>query len=266
MGNLLSRAVSVPLALIFLIASRNMTPYFWAIFALSLGAEFASGQVLGALVMIAFVALVLDGLKVRIVGTSIQEKPRIELAGENPMFLSWRAVILSLAGWKAVFRFIGLEIGRFAPSLLVGIALGGIILAAGLKPWWPVFADVFGRSSFLSDLVNAFVGATLATVVSISPVGNIPVVHALFKSDGLGYPGIISFCLASVIHRSDIRFYHTVFGRKNTWLLFGLFYLGAVLSGLGSTWIYAAFGFRPSLPPVRLIGNVFRALFSLFGE
>ena len=34
----------------YLIASRNMTIHFWAIFALSLGVEFAVGQVLGALV------------------------------------------------------------------------------------------------------------------------------------------------------------------------------------------------------------------------
>lgn len=49
----------------YLIASRNMTIHFLAIFALSLGAEFAVGQVLGALVMIGLVTLGLAWLQLR---------------------------------------------------------------------------------------------------------------------------------------------------------------------------------------------------------
>ena len=265
MGNLLSRAVSAPLAFIFLIASRNLTPYFWAIFALSLGAEFATGHVIGAIVMISFVGLVLRKLPVGMAKTSIQDKPRIDLAGEMPMFLSWREVILSLAGWKAVSRFLGQEIGRLAPSLIGGIVLGGIILAAGLRPGWPVFADIFGHRTVASDVVNALVGAALSPIFFLSPVGNLPVIHALFKTDGLGYSGIISFCLASVLHPRDIKTYARVFGRRQCVMFVALLFAGAVLGGLGSTWIYAAFGFHPSLPPVRLIGKVFRALFGHFG-
>ena len=34
----------------------------------------------------------------------------------------------------------------------------------------------------------------------------------------------------------------------------------AVLGGLGSTWIYAMVGFRPELPPLKLISELFSAL------
>ncbi len=265
MENLLSRAVSPSLAFSFLIASRNMTIYFWAIYALSLGAEFASGQVLGALIMIAMVTLALSGIKLRIVELPIGERHRTDQSTELAKLFSWRGVLLSLAGWKAIVRFIGLEIGRFAPSLAMGIVLGGIILAAGLRPWWPVFANVFGYATLQSDLVNALVGAALSPVLLLSPVGNLPVVHALFKTDGLSYPGIISLCLASAIHRSDIKAYLNAFGRVRAWLLVGLLYGAAVLGGLGSTWIYAAFGFRPSLPPVKLVGKLLGALLQFLG-
>jgi uncharacterized membrane protein YraQ (UPF0718 family) len=263
MLDLLKRGVPVPLTLVFLIANRNMTIHFWAIFALSLGAEFATGQVLGALVMIGIVSLCLSWLNIDFVGVSILEKPQGNSSSfEFPKFLSWRALLLSLAGWSAILKFIGREVKRFAPSLAVGILLAGIIFAAGLRPGWPAFGAVFGQATLASDLVNALVGAALSPLVSLSPVGNLPVVHALFKTDGLGYPGIISFCLASVIHRSDIKSYMSAFGQRQAWSLVGILYGAAVLGGLGSTWVYAAFGFRPSLPPVKLASKLLRAFLS----
>jgi len=265
MDGQLARGVSPPVGFAFLIASRNMTIHFWAIFALSLGAEFATGQVLGALVMIGIVTLGLNWLKVRAVEVPFAEKPQGNMPMDLPRFPSWRALLLSFAGWGAILKFIGQEIRRFAPSLAVGIVLGGIILAAGLRSWWVTFADVFGHATLSSDLVNAVIGAALSPLVFLSPVGNLPIIHALFKTDGLGYPGIISFCLASVINPRDVRTYMNTFGRRKAWILVGLLYGGAVIGGLGSTWIYAAFGFRPDLPPVRLAQVFFKYISSFLG-
>lgn len=265
MLDLHKRGVALPLALAFLIASRNMTIHFWAIFALSLGAEFATGLILGGVVMIGIVILCLSWLNIKYVGASAVETARGGVVMELPKFLSWRALLLSLAGWLDIIKFIGREVTRFAPSLAVGIVLGGIIFAAGYHPWWPVFADVFGDATLLSDFANAVVGAVLSPIFFLSPVGNLPVIHALFKTDGLGYPGIISFCLASAIHPKDVRAYANSFGRRQAWTLVGLLYVAAVLGGLGSTWIYAAFGFRPSLPPVKLASRLLRTLLSYVG-
>lgn len=265
MLDLLKQGVAPSLAFAFLIASRNMTCHFWAIFALSLGAEFATGQLLGALVMIGIITLGLHWLNIKFVGESTLKRQQGDLFVEIPKFLSWRAVLLSFAGWRAILKFIGQEIWRFAPSLAAGIVLGGMILAAGLKSWWVAFAEVFGRATLSSDFINALVGAPLAVIASLSPVGNLPVVHALFKTDGLGYPAIISFCLASAIHPRDIKTYIRAFGRRQTFILIGILYGGAVLGGLASTWIYAMFGFRPSLPPVRLARELFSATVTFLG-
>ncbi len=262
LGELLTRGISPSLAFAFLIASRNMTIHFWAIFALSLGAEFATGQLIGAVVMIGIVAVALRWLNTGAAMAAAPARSEGDLIRELPEFASWRELLFSFSGWRAVLKFIGLEVRRFAPSLLVGIILGGIILAGGWQPWWPVFADVFGHATLASDFINAVVGAALSPFFFLSPVGNLPVVHALFKTDGLGYPGIISFCLASVIHRSDIKSYMSAFGQRQAWSLVGILYGAAVLGGLGSTWVYAAFGFRPSLPPVKLASKLLRAFLS----
>lgn len=262
---LLNRGIVPSLTFTFLIASRNMTIHFWAIFALSLGAEFATGQLLGALVMIGVIAVAFRWLNIGPVKTFTPQRPQAGPTRELPEFSTWRGLFFSLSGWRSVLKFMGLEVWRFAPSLLVGIILGGIILAGGWQPWWPVFADVFGHATLASDLINAVVGAALSPLFFLSPVGNLPVIHALFKTDSLGYPGIISFCLASAIHPSDIKTYRNLLGPRRARTTVALLYGAAVLGGLGSTWIYAAFGFRPSLPPVKLASKLAGALLEYLG-
>ncbi len=263
--DLLEGGVSPSRAFAFLIASRNMTVHFWSIFALSLGAEFATGQILGALVMIAIVTLGIRSLDIEFLETPAGEKPQENLATHSLAIPSWRALLFSFKGWQAVFRFAGREIARFAPSLVVGIVFGGFMFAAGLQPWWRQFADLFGHATLLSDLMNSIVAPFLSFIASLSPVGNLPVIHALFKTDGLSYAGIISFCLASSIHPKDMKVYSKAFCRKKALVLIGTLYIAAVLGGLGSTWIYAALGFRPSLPPVKLASKLVRALLGYLG-
>jgi hypothetical protein len=175
-------------------------------------------------------------------------------------FPSWRTLLFSFKGWWAMLKFIGQEVWRFAPTLAAGIILGGIIFAAGLESWWITFADIMGPKTFASDLINTLASPAISAAMLLSPVGNLTVIHALFKTDGLAYPGIISFCLASAIHPRDIRVYFKTFGQRQGLILVGLLYGAAILGGLGSTWIYGIFGFRPELPPLKLISKLFSAL------
>src|SRR5574337_912540 len=261
---LLAGGHSLTTALAYLIVSRNMTIHFLAIFALSLGAEFAVGQVLGALVMISLVALGLAWLQLKpLTAIATNVEPRAPLLLDLPIFPSWHTLLFSWRGWWAILGFIGKEVWRFAPTLAAGIILGGIIFAAGLRPWWNVFAEIAGPGTLASDLINSLVSPAISMAIFLSPVGNLPVIHALFKTDGLSYPGIISFCLASSIHPRDVRIYVRTLGRRQGLILVGLLYGSAVLGGLGSTWIYAMFGFRPQLPPLELMKRLLTALGAL---
>ncbi|MFQ5883234.1 MAG: hypothetical protein ACE5I9_12345, partial [Candidatus Methylomirabilales bacterium] len=58
----------------------------------------------------------------------------------------------------------------------------------------------------------------------------------------------------------DIRVYFRTFGQRQGLILVGLLYGAAVMGGLGSTWIYAMVGFRPDLPPVKLISKILATL------
>lgn len=235
---LLAGGHSLTTSLTYLIASRNMTIHFLAIFALSLGVEFAVGQVLGALVMIGLVTLGLAWLQLKpLSAPATNVEPRAPSVLDLPIFLSWRTLLLSWNGWWALLGFIRQEAWRFAPTLAAGIGLGGVIFAAGLQPWWIIFAGIVGHGTLASDLINSLVSPAISMAMFLSPVGNLPVIHALFKTDGLSYPGIISFCLASSIHPQDVRFYVKTFGRRQGLIVACILYVAAILGGLGSTWI-----------------------------
>ncbi|MFQ5839574.1 MAG: permease [Candidatus Methylomirabilales bacterium] len=257
---LLARGISPGVALAYLIASRNMTVHFLAIYALSLGAEFAVGQVFGALVMIGVVMV-----GTRLLGLEVAARAhRRGLAPHDPSANRARDEwLLSQQGWARPILFFKEELRGFGPSLLMGIVVAGAIFAAGLHPAWPRFADVLGHGTVASDTVNALTAPLFSAALSLSPVGNLPVIHALFKTDSLSYAGIISFVLASAIHPRDLRFYVRCYGKGPGGCLILLLYCSAVLGGLGSTWLYGLVGFRPHLPPIQVGHRVWEWLLGL---
>ena len=249
---LLGKGHCAQTAISYMIASRNMTLIFFSILALSLGVEFALGLVLGAIVMIGAVSLFFKVFPIQVKNGLNPQEAFQDTLPQTIHFSSWSAIFLSKKGWISLLRAVGLEVRGIVIPLSAGTVLAGMVFASGLRAWWVPFADMFGHYSVNSDAVNALIAPVLSTAIFVPPVENIPLIHALFKTDGLAYPGIISFCLASSIHPLDLRAYFRAFGRKNGVILTGALYLGATLGGLGSTWIYALAGFRPHMPPLEL--------------
>ena len=100
--DLLRRDVSPTQCLAFLIASRNMTIHFWAIFALSLGAEFATGQILGALVMIGIVTVSLRCLKLKALEAPSREKLQgVESVEHRDQYPGARCYFRLTVGWPS---------------------------------------------------------------------------------------------------------------------------------------------------------------------
>lgn len=259
--DLLRKGHAAATVITYLIASRNLTIIFFSIFTLSLGIEFAIGHILGSLIMIGVVWLTLGFFPSRFQVSAVpqEEAPtKARLPASN--FSSWSELLLSKAGWLSILKYLGAEVRGFAAALAVGIGIAGTVFAAGMEHWWVPFADIAGHYTLTSDVLNALTGPVISAGLFLAPVGNLPVIHALFKTDGLAYPGIISFCLASVIHPLDLRIYFKTFGKKQGAVLAGILYFSAVLGGLGSTLVYALVNFRPQLPPLEIFKQVLKHL------
>jgi len=243
-GELKQKGVGTAMILAYLIASQNLVIYFLVILMAMMGAEFALGQLMGGIIMTLLVA---SGWRLLIGEEEIQ--PPSVTSDKVTSQPTWSGLLLSGSGWWEALKFIGREFRIFWFNLAIGILIGGTLLAAGLQRWWIDFSQI-GGGGVLSDLLSAFVAPILGMILFVSPVGNLPVVSNLFKTDAIGYPGVVSFVLASLLNPLILSGYARLFGRRRAVALVALLFLSAFVSGLLVTGIYALFGFRPGHVPL----------------
>lgn len=244
----------------FLIASHNLIIYFLAITTLMLGIEFAVGQVLGSLIMILLMGLFIKTLflsgewdKAR---QRLNKETRDELGSldqgmdtEGLQEVSWKGVLLSFQGWWELTKYMGHELNAFWKSFVFATLLGGFILAWGLTDWRIELSEI-ANNRILSDILNALISPFISMIVMVSPVGNLLVASALFKSYTIAYPGFVSLVLASLLNPRSIRAYFKTYGKRlGTYITLSLFFSSAIAS-LIVTGLYGMAGFRPSDVPV----------------
>jgi uncharacterized membrane protein YraQ (UPF0718 family) len=218
--------------------------YFLVILMAMMGAEFALGQLMGGIIMTLLVA---SGWRLLIGGEEFQ--PSSVTSDKVTSQPTWSGLLLSGSGWWEALKYISREFRFFWLNLSIGILLGGLILAAGLQKWWIDFSQI-GGEGILSDILTAFVAPIIGIMLFVPPVGNLPVVSNLFKTDAIGYPGVVSFVLASLLNPLILSGYARLLGRRRTVALAALLFLSAFASGLLVTAIYAVFGFRPGHIPL----------------
>jgi len=238
------KGVGTPQVLAFLIASQNLVIYFLVIQTAMMGAEFALGQLMGGIILAVLVTFLWR------VFTREEESQTSPVTSDKvTSHPTWTGLLLSGSGWWQAVKYIGGEFQFFWFNLAFGILLGGFILSAGLQKWWIDFSAI-GNGGIFRDILSAFVAPILGIVLFIPPVGNLPVVSNLFKTDAIGYPGVVSFVLASVLNPLILSGYVRLVGKRKTVALVSILFFSAFVSGLLVTAIYALFGFRPGHVPL----------------
>ena len=243
-GELKQKGVGTAKILAYLIASQNLVIYFLVILMAMMGAEFALGQLMGGIIMALLVA---SGWRLLIGEEEFQ--PSSVTSDKVTSQPTWGGLLLAGSGWWKALKYIGREFRFFWFNLAIGILIGGTLLAAGLQKWWIDFSQI-GGGGVLSDLLSAFVAPILGVILFVPPVGNLPVVSNLFKTDAIGYPGVVSFVLVSLLNPLILSGYARFLGRRRAVALVALLFISAFVSGLLVTGIYALFGFRPGHIPL----------------
>jgi len=238
------KGVGTPQVLAFLIASQNLVIYFLVILMAMMGAEFALGQLMGGIIMAVLVTFLW-----RLFKREEESQSSPVTSDKVTSHPTWTGLLLSGSGWWEAVKYIGGEFRFFWFNLAIGILLGGFILSAGLQKWWIDFSQI-GGGGLLSDIISAFVAPILGMILFIPPVGNLAVVSNLFKTDAIGYPGVVSFVLASVLNPLILSGHVRLVGKRRTVALVSILFLSAFVSGLLVTAIYALFGFRPGHVPL----------------
>jgi uncharacterized membrane protein YraQ (UPF0718 family) len=227
LADLLAAGVAPPLALAFYVGSQHLVIYALCFFMVLVGGEFFAGQAVGGAIMAGFLALLVPLIPKRRWQEALATLDR-------PENRQWRARHLTPPlprGWRGVVRYLGRELRAIWWPILLGLLGAGIIGAAGRTAWWVDFSTV-GGEGVITALLNVALGAAVAVVIPLAPLGHLFVAAFLWKAYTLSFIGIIAFVLASVADLRTVRTYVRLFGPAvGRALSLGMF-VAAVLSAL----------------------------------
>lgn len=169
----------------FPLAAPHFVPYRLSILMALVGLEFALGQLIGGILLLALTA---------------RFGPRLEVGSASTLAI----------GGETIGSYLARE-ARAAWPLLYGLVLSGLIGAAGRQDWWIDLSEI-GGGRLNSALVNAGAGAGLAIIAAAPPLANLFIASWLWKAYGLSYTGVIAFVLAGTVNPWSLRAYAARWG------------------------------------------------------
>ncbi len=224
-----------PVVLAYLVASHTLGLYLFLLLTFLIGSAFSLGLFLGGLVMIGLLCLVAP-----LLGPERAERGSLDTeAGEA--LRSWRILLGSREGFRAILREAARPLRHLAGSLLGGLTLGAVILALDNNGYW-FFPSWMGDQGLGSTLAASFLAPLLSVVLFLAPGGNLFVASSLWKTETLAYPGVLSFVLMSLLNPLTIRALLRQHGRRRGWRLVLAIYVTAALSGLAVTGLFTLVG------------------------
>lgn len=223
--------------LAYLAGSHNLGLFTLLLFTLLIGLEFGLGLFLGGLVMVGLLGLVAPILCCA--GTGPQGSSAHGARDATPW--SWRGLLGSRAGWRAIAREAGRPLRHMGGSLLGGLALGALILALDNNGFW-FFPMWMGDAGLGPAFAGSFLAPLLSVVLFLAPGGNLFVASSIWKTWTLAYPGVLSLVLLSLLNPLTVRALLRRPGRRRGWPLVIAIYLSGALGGLAVAGLFTLLG------------------------
>ncbi len=246
---LLRHGVPPPTAFAYLISSYNLTIYFFLLITVNNGPQITIGHVIAVLLMIAFVRQGLSWFIPQAVWkqalSGAADGPVGEVAG---VAQTWKARIGSPRGWLDALRYLLRDVKVLFIPILLGLLIGGFMAAWG---YTDSFFDLRLGGGVLGQLINAVIGPILGIVTFMVPVLNIFVGSWLWKTEFLGYAGLVGFFLATVLHPDTVGTYRRLFGRALTFRIVMILLGSVALAALAVTVMWYVLAGLASLFGVR---------------
>lgn len=218
---------------LYLVAGHGLTVYYLVLLGPLLGKDVLLSHVLG---MVAFA--VFAGLGLRLVGAGTPSVPTSESASDDARSL--------------VRIFVG-EGRRFVGWSLWGLAVGGLVGAAGLT--WPslYLVDLLPGQGLVRQLVHGVVGLLAASLTFMGPVATLFAGTYLWKV-GLAHAGLVAFFGAATLSPHRVRLYRKVWGVRRGVRTAMVLALAALLAGLAVAAVFGVTGLeiRYKLAPGQL--------------
>jgi uncharacterized membrane protein YraQ (UPF0718 family) len=236
----------------FELASTNLVLELSIITVVILGWQFALAELLGAPLMVLFLALLfrrlLTSAMVSEAKTQADRGVRGRMEGHADMNMEvtegtlWQR-IWSEEGKTAVSHYFVMDWISVWPDVA-----GGLLIAGALAAWVPTS---FWQGFFLNShpvwasLWGPLVGPLVAILSFVCSVGNIPLAAVLWNG-GISFGGVIAFIFADLIVLPILDIYRKYYGRRMMWFILVTFYLSMAGAALLVELVFSALRLVPA--------------------
>jgi len=274
----------------FQFASTNLVIEIGLVMWLLLGWQFVAADVFGGLVMILLLALITkyvvpdswfeaaranvdgedDSVRDPVCGMEVDPDSdgtlSLETDGGTEYFCSesckqtyqnrdesddWTDKLLTVEGWKNVFRNAMGEWDMLWTDIVGGFAIAALIATFVPESFWTGLFSIAPEGTFAWVALGSVIGVIVGVVVFICSVGNIPFALVLWQA-GIPFGGLMSFIFADLIIPNIVNMYRKYYGARLAAVLFvSIFALAAVTGVL----VHYAFSFATLIPPAGEAGG-----------
>jgi uncharacterized membrane protein YraQ (UPF0718 family) len=239
-------------AMVFELASTNLVLELAIIIIVILGWQFALAELVGAVLMVTFLALLfrwrLSERMVEEARAQAQKGMEGRMEGHAEMHMEvtdgsfWQR-IRSEKGRTAISHYFVMNWASVWMDIAGGLLIAGALAAWVPLDWWaaislaphPTWAIIWGP----------IVGPLIAVVSFVCSVGNIPLAAVLWNG-GISFGGVIAFIFADLIILPILDIYRKYYGWRMMWFLLGTFYVSMAGAALAVELVFAALGIVPT--------------------
>jgi uncharacterized protein len=253
---LFQRGADFVSSMVFMFASTNLVIELGIVIWVLLGWQFALGELVGGVIMIALfwglARFVLKRREIEAARSKLGDGGHVHDA--TPTSGRWRERLRSPAGWADAASY------TFADAKMLRKEMAGGYLVAGflavLVPvslWNDVFVTGHG---FWTSLQNVIVGPLIALLACVCSIGNVPLAAALWHG-GISFGGVMSFIFADLIALPLLFIYRRYYGGRLALKLLVTFWAVMSAAGLAVEYLFRGIGIEPTTRPAAVVPTEF---------
>jgi uncharacterized membrane protein YraQ (UPF0718 family) len=250
--SLFRKGATFTAAMAFELASTNLVVELAVIMIILLGWRFALAELLGAPLMVVFLAVLFRSFLTRRLVHGAHAQAERGIAGRMEGHAEMHMEVTKGSLWQRMTSEEGITaISHYFVMDWVSVwkdIAGGLVIAGALAAWVPGswWSQVFlaGRGSW-SLVLGPLVGPAIAILSFVCSVGNIPLAAVLWNG-GISFGGVLAFVFADLIVLPILDIYRKYYGWKAMWFILGTFYASMTASALVIEFLFQGLGLIPA--------------------
>jgi uncharacterized protein len=249
--SMLQKGASLVAAMAFQFASTNLVFELGIVIWIFLGWEFTLAELLGGLLLIAFMwaglrLFVTRRLEEEARANAIAAQTGHEHQSAGFEELTWRERLTSIDAWSAVAQNFRGDWEMLWKEIGAGFLIAGFVALLPMS---------FFNGLFLTDAPawiripeNVIVGPLVAVLSFVCSIGNVPLAAVLWAG-GISFSGVIAFIYADLLVIPILLIYRKYYGTRLAVVFSSIMFASIVLAALVVSGVFGLAGLIPSERP-----------------